>query len=258
MDGRHLRVNDMSALARAIAAQAVRPRVDRDHQTEPSSRNYANSTRAIAWGMNPRVNERGGLDMDLNAVQGGGVVEDIASGAYGYISPGLSRDPAGDLVMGLSSIALTNRPNLDLPIAARPSLNDDGGEDADELRRQREEIAAEAVDAAIEACDITPAERDYHLSSIRSSDSLRSGLQAFRDHLAARRKAGAVPSESLQQRTSPRGAPPPRTPPAAFTGMPGAEIIDESRVSLHESIVNYAAKRQISYREAAVELGAQS
>ena len=105
----------MAALAAAIGAQAVAPRIDFDHRTERTSPTFAGSTRAEGWLSNFRVNGNGGLDADMQ-------LGDMATAAimreeYRHLSPALTHDSAGT-VTGLSSVALVNDPNFDLLVRA--------------------------------------------------------------------------------------------------------------------------------------------
>ena len=114
-DGRRYRVKSMAALAAAIGAQAVAPRIDFDHRTERISPTFAGSTRAEGWLSNFRVNGNGGLDADMQ-------LGDMAAAAimreeYRHLSPALTHDSAGE-VTGLSSVALVNDPNFDLRVRA--------------------------------------------------------------------------------------------------------------------------------------------
>ena len=114
-DGRRYRVKSMAALAAAIGAQAVAPRIDFDHRTERTSPTFAGSTRAEGWLSNFRVNGNGGLDADMQL--GDAVAMAIGRGEYRYLSPALTHDSAGE-VTGLSSVALVNDPNFDLRVRA--------------------------------------------------------------------------------------------------------------------------------------------
>lgn len=114
-DGRRFRVKSMAALAAAINAQAVVPRVDFDHRTERSSPTFAGSTAAEGWLSNFRVNGSGGMDADM--ALGDKAAEAIRNGGYRYLSPALVTDKAGE-VTGLSSVALVNNPNFNLRVRA--------------------------------------------------------------------------------------------------------------------------------------------
>ena len=110
-DGRRFRVADMAALAAAINAQAVAPRIDFDHRSERASPTFAGSTRAEGWLSNFRVNANGGLDANMEL--GPAAAAAIRSGEYRYLSPALALDKGGEIV-GLSSVALVNDPNMKL------------------------------------------------------------------------------------------------------------------------------------------------
>ena len=114
-DGRRWRAESMTALAAAINAQSVRPRIDFDHRTERSSPTFAGSTRAEGWLSNFRVNTNGGLDADMELHDM--AATEIVRGAYRYLSPALIFDKGGN-VIGLSSVALVNDPNFDLRVRA--------------------------------------------------------------------------------------------------------------------------------------------
>ena len=110
-DGRTYKVQDMAALAAAIAAQPVAPRLDFDHRSERKSPTFAGSTRAEGWLSNFRVNARGGIDADLEPNET--AASAIANDGYRYLSPALVLDRDGN-VTGLSSVALVNDPNFSL------------------------------------------------------------------------------------------------------------------------------------------------
>lgn len=114
-DGRRYRVRDMAALARAINAQEVTPRVDFDHRSERRSPTFSGSTAAEGWLSNFRVSARGGLEADFALSDHAAHM--IRSEGYRYLSPALMLDKAGE-VTGLSSVALVNDPNFTLRLRA--------------------------------------------------------------------------------------------------------------------------------------------
>ena len=70
-DGRDWTIaGDMAQLAAAVNVQPVGVRVDFDHQSEPISPTFGDSTAARGWAVHFRVNARGGLDADLDLQPG--------------------------------------------------------------------------------------------------------------------------------------------------------------------------------------------
>lgn len=110
-DGRRYRVRDMAALADRINAQAVRPRVDVDHQSERTSPTFRGSSEASGWLSNFRVGASGGIEADFDLREG--AIRAIRDGGYRYLSPALVHTKDGE-VFGLSSVALVNDPNFEL------------------------------------------------------------------------------------------------------------------------------------------------
>lgn len=110
-DGRRFRVKSMAALAVAIGAQAVAPRIDFDHRSERSSPTFTGSTAAAGWLSNFRVNENGGIDADMALGDEAAIA--IRDGRYRHLSPAFELNKEGEII-GLSSVALVNDPNLAL------------------------------------------------------------------------------------------------------------------------------------------------
>ena len=275
-DGRRQYVADMGALAAAIGAQAVQPRIDCDHVSERTSPTFAGSTAALGWVRHPRLNARGGIDADLHV--DAATRERLGSEEYRYLSPALRLD-GEERIIGLSSVALVNDPNL--PLAPLQVHNQAGaaasGEGAagtapdpqvEEARRLMSEAAAEAVDLAVEHGSILPREREYHLSAITThAGGVRAGIAAFRAHVAAsgEGEGGAAPGadadarRALMARTGPRGAPPGRTGALAappFDAPPDVGPATPERLALHAQITDYARTHGVSYRDAVEQFGA--
>ncbi len=259
LDGRSHVVDDVEELARAINAQAVAPRIDFDHHSEPGSRAHTGSTEAQGWVRNARVDGEGGLtaDLEFNAA----ARQKVTDGAYRYLSPALALGDDGESVVGLSSVALVNNPNLPLrvsPNARRPrrTLAEREAEltrREGELALQEQQAAARAVEAAVAAGRIAPAQREYHLSAIATHQAGPvAGLRAFEAYLSGGGDQGGSP---LTRRTGPRGTPARR--PAgvpAFRQPADALPPTEERLALHAQIARHAQERNISYRDAVVEL----
>ena len=279
-DGRRQYAPDMAALAAAIAAQPVQPRIDRDHTSERTSPTFNGSTEARGWVRSPRVNARGGIDADLHLDADTRAA--VGRDAYRYLSPALRLDTE-ERITGLSSIALVNDPNLNL-VPLRPhneevmdrSASTTRADTADsapdpqveEARRLMSELATETVDLAVEDGRILPRDRDYHLAAITShSGGVRAGIAAFRAHVAGAVEGAGGGSEerqggqtkTLMSRTGPRGAPPGRTGAPgvpAFQGPIDVLPPTPERLALHANIIEHAKTHGISYRDAVQVFGA--
>ena len=270
---RRQRVADGPRLVEALNAQALRARVDFDHKSEPTSPTFAGDTSAEGWLSDYRLNSRGGIDAD--AELGTAALQSLRDKKYRYVSPALMLNHAGDVV-GLSSIALVNNPNL--PLEA-PALNTE----TDDVKT-KEQLAAEAalaermqklaeresafekralnaaesnVDAAIEAGRILPAQRDFYLGAIKThADGIEAGTAAFNAVLATPEDK-KTPTSVLAQRIGPTGQPPADATRmnAAYQTPAGWSPPGEERLDLHAKIADYATKRGIPYRQAALEFG---
>lgn len=276
-DGRRQRVTDAGALVAALNAQASAARVDFDHRSEPGSPTWERSTEAEGWLSNYRLNHRGGIDADVEL--GARALERVRAKRYRYVSPALLID-ADDVVVGLSSLALVNNPNM--PLAA-PSIHSEsdmsGDTDPKALQARIEDLekqldtsrtatvtllanaAAQAVERAVTAGRITPAQKDYHLDSIKShKDGIEAGIAAFNAFSGSGTDAapGSIDTGTLARRVGPTGTPPGAgggTTPA-FPVPHGWSPPSEERLALHARISEHARARGISYRDAVVELGA--
>ena len=269
-DGRRQYVADMGALAAAIAAQAVQPRIDYDHVSERVSPTFNGSTAARGWVRHPRLNARGGIDADLHV--DAATRERLGSEEYRYLSPALRLD-GEERIIGLSSIALVNDPNLPLaPLRVHNQANAGAGAtgtapdpQVEEARRLMAEAATEAVDLAVEHGQILPRDREYHLSAITThAGGVRAGIAAFRTHVAAGEGeaapgADADARQALMARTGPRGVPPGRTgalAAPAFDAPPDVGPATPERLALHAQITDYARTHGVSYRDAVEQFGA--
>ena len=270
-DGRRQYVADMGALAAAIGAQAVQPRIDCDHVSERTSPTFSGSTAALGWVRSPRLNARGGIDADLHV--DAATRERLGSEEYRYLSPALRLD-GEERIIGLSSMALVNDPNLPLaPLRVHNQADAGAGAtgtapdpQVEEARRLMAEAADEAVDLAVEHGQILPRDREYHLSAITThAGGVRAGISAFRTHVAASHEGGAAPGadadarQALMARTGPRGVPPgPRGALAApaFDAPPDVGPATPERLALHAQITDYARTHGVSYRDAVEQFGA--
>ena len=277
-DRRRQRVADAGALAAALNAQPVLARVDFDHASEPTSPTYAHSSVAQGWLVRYRLNHRGGIDADMEL--GADALDSIRAKKYRYISPALHLD-RNDTVVGMSSLALVNNPNFRLTapsIHSESDMPDDTDPKAlqakiDALEKQLDEsrratnavlnnAAAQAVDQAVTAGRILPAQKDYHLGAIQShADGIEAGIAAFNAFAGAGTDApGSAPTGALTQRIGPTGRPPSESDAPAGAGefpVPnGWTPPSKERLDLHARIATHARQRGISYREAVIELGA--
>lgn len=217
-DGRRQRVPDVRALVDRLNHQDVRARVDRDHQSEPTSKTYIGTTAAGGWLSSYRANARGGIDADMALSDE--FRELLRQKRYRYVSPGYLI-AADDTVIGLSSLALVNNPNLPL--------------DAPALHAEQAHAAAEqAVDAAIRNGWIAPRARDYHIGAIaRHAGGVAQGIEAFTAFLNA--EFGAQVNRH-----------------AAALTVPHGYMARGRRLALHAEIAHTARTEDISYRDALV------
>ena len=271
-DGRKHRVPDVSALSGALNAQAVQPRVDFDHASEPSSATFNGSTGAEGWLENFRINARGGIAAD--ARMGDDAHAALRRRRYRYLSPAVLVNARNEVV-GLSSAALVNNPNFDLK---PPATHNQGAGDLEEreakLKRDQEDLkrdqAAQAqaalhaatatVEAAIVAGQIPAPQKDYHVAAIQGhAEGVWAGITAFNEAFGTDAGGGgAAATNDLTRRVAPRGAPPAqhgRHERLAFRTAPGAAPPGEDQLELHRNVAEYAAKRGISFRQAVSEYG---
>lgn len=259
------RVSDPVALAAAMEAQLVQVRVDFDHETEPGAgAAYRGTSAARGWLRGFGVRD-GAIEATMHGAEALGAV---AAGRFRHVSPALWRRQDDGEVLGASSLALTNRPNLVLePLTTRHGgdmKDDDERGDAREADLKRREADVERREADVERHDRAAAEaavdravadgriredqKEFFLHSIRGhvSGSLR-GVEAFE---AAFPGAGNLAEpNALTRRIAPAGAPP-RAAPAlhALPWTGGAED--------HEAIVRMAAAHGVDFREALRRIGA--
>ncbi len=272
-DGRVQRVRDVAQLAAALNAQSSLARVDRDHRSEPSAATFAGTTAAEGWASHYRVNARGGIDaeLELNA----SLTQSLRAKEYRYLSPALLV-ARNDDVVGLSSVALVNNPNFPLPAPQINSERDMSPEDTVESLKAekaaletklaasdktsadlRANAAAQAVDKAIEAGHLLPAEKDYHLSAIKGHiEGVEKGIESFNALMAAKGEAPTKRTTDLTRRIGPAGPPPSGAEAPAYPTPHGWHGPSEERLGLHAKIAAHAAQRGITYRDALVEFGA--
>ena len=273
-DGRQHRLSDPAALAAALNAQAIDVRLDFDHRSEPVSPTYHDSTAAEGWARTFRANARGGIDAELTLHAE--AARRLRGGAYRYLSPALTLSPALE-VDGLSSIALTNSPNLPLsaPEVHMTQKTTTQTTDAAQLATREAALAARekaadqlvltaatrAVEQAVAAAQILPAHKDFHLAAIRShKEGIEAGLTAFAAFVGASADTGggvdlqALGARTLQSRVGPRGAPRSSTAPAV--PLPAGYQSDADQLALHATIADHAKARGITFRAAALEFGA--
>ena len=248
------RVSDPAALAAALNAQHPDVRIDFDHQSEPRSRTFRGSTAAEGWAKNFRVAAGGAIEAALELSSF--ARHSIESGRYRYLSPAIWFEKDTGEVIGMSSLALVNNPNLQLRLndGEQPSI-----ENRERRAAEREEAATRlmmnaaerSVDAAVQDKRLAPAQKGFVLNSIRTHpDGIEKGIEAFE----AAFPAGSPALNSLDRRTAPAGAPA-AAPAARFHGPQGAAV-SEDGLQLHAQVAQHAQQRGISYRQAVMELGA--
>ena len=271
-DGRQHRLSDPAALAASLNAQAIDVRLDFDHRSEPASPTYHDSTAAEGWARTFRANARGGIDAELTLHAE--AARRLRGGAYRYLSPALTVSPALE-VNGLSSIALTNSPNLPLSAPEVHMTETTTTQDAAQLATREAALAARekaadqlvlhaatrAVEQAVDAAQILPAHKDFHLAAIQShKEGIEAGLTAFAAFVGASADTAdgvdlhALGAHTLQSRVGPRGAP--RSAAAPAVPLPAGYQPAEDQLALHATIADHAKGRGITFRAAAIEFGA--
>ena len=275
-DGRPQRVRDAAKLVATLNGQTIGARVDRDHRSEPRSKTFAGTTEAEGWVSNYRLNARGGVDADAELDPE--LITRLRMKKYRYVSPALLLNAANDVV-GLSSVAVVNNPNLPLPA---PAVNSTGSPmDKDELKAKQSELdereskiqareaaaktllenaAEQAVDQAIVAGTILPAQKDYHLSAIKAHGAgIEKGIEAFNAFTGTGAGNTGVATTVLTRRVGPTGKPPSgRDQAPAFPVPNGWQPPGDERIELHSQIAAYAQKRGIPYVQAVTEFGANN
>lgn len=279
-DGRRFRMKDPATLAAAINAQAVAARIDFDHRSERTSPTFNGSTAAEGWVKNARVNARGGIDADLDLISWAAMT--LRVGSYRYLSPALIHTTDME-VRGLSSVAMVNDPNFDLPAptihATEPNVDDETIAEREEALKAREQAADEralnaatrAVDQAVADGKVPAAAKDAHLETIKAhKDGIDAGLNAFEKLVeASATDAGGERGgtagldgdalKTLQTRVAPSGAPAANAAGAQAPTFPtpaGMEAPGQERLSLHQKIADYARTNGVSYRDAVEHFGA--
>lgn len=272
-NGRPQRIADPAALVARLNAQEVAARVDFDHRSEPRSPTFSGSTEAEGWASAYRLNARGAIVADVELADA--AYARVRERKYRYLSPALLLD--GDDVVGLSSVALVNNPNLPLGL---PAVNSEVAVDDKQKQKQaeldkreselkaREDEAAkaalnaaeQAVDAAIRSERILPAQKDYHLNAIRAHPGgVWKGIESFNAFVGgAAGDATQGLAQTLTARTGPAGKPPETLGGEApqFPALNGVQGPSDERLALHGKIAEYATKRGIPYRQAVIEFGA--
>ena len=270
-DGRRQRVSDPHRLAAELNAQAVDVRIDFDHRSEPTSKTFKDSTAADGgWARDFRATASGAIDATL--MLSAEAADALRKKKYRYLSPGLLGRRGTGEVVGMTSLALVNNPNMAL---GAPTVHNDMGNEteptAGELNAQRGALkkrqeafdervlnsAEAAVDKAVEDKRLMPAQKDFVLHGIKTHEKgVEAGLAAFEKAYAA--DVVSVETNALDKRVGPRGAPRREADGQAprFNSAPGYADVDEEQLDLHGKVADYARKRGISYREAVLEFGA--
>ena len=113
----------------------------------------------------------------------------------------------------------------------------------------------QVVNQAIAANRILPAQKDYHLSAIKThAGGIEQGIEAFNGFADGDKTKDAT--AVLEQRIAPSGAPRTRPGSPTYPTPNGWEPPGDERLELHAKIADHARKRGISYRDAVVEFGA--
>ena len=268
--GRTHRMSSPARLAAALNAQEVDVRIDFDHGTEDVAKTFAGTTEAKGgWLSDFRAEVNGAISAALALSADG--ADKLRRKLYKYMSPGLYLGRRGEIV-AMSSLALLNNPNMDLPA---PALNADGDADDEEAAlkkredalKKREEAANErdlnaataAVDRAVEDERLLPAQREFMLNAIQAhADGIVAGIAAF--EAAHPAETAEVDTNALQQRIAPAGAPKKKAGAAPAFRMPAGsqaqQPTDES-LQLHARVLEHAQAGGKAYRDSVVELAAQ-
>ena len=269
--GRTHRMSSPARLAAALNAQEVDVRIDFDHGTEDVAKTFAGTTEAKGgWLSDFRAEVNGAISAALALSADG--ADKLRRKLYKYMSPGLYLGRRGEIV-AMSSLALLNNPNMDLPV---PALNaaDGGADDEEAALKAREEAvkkreeeaeqrdlnaATAAVDRAVEDERLLPAQREFALNAIQAHDNgIVAGIAAF--EAAYPVETAGVDTNALQQRIAPTGAPRKRPAAAPAFRMPAesqAQQPTDESLQLHARVLEHAQAGGKAYRDSVLELAAQ-
>lgn len=155
-DGRRFRIDDAAALVAAFDRDII---VDEDHESE----SWAGSTRASGWIRELRVVAQAEAGFDVPGIWGRvdwtpEGAECVKSLSYRFLSPAFYRwfdDDGVQHVAKLSSVALTNRPNLDLKALNRAGASAPNAPAEDSSHMKPEQLAALRASLGL-AADASP------------------------------------------------------------------------------------------------------
>ena len=284
--GRRQRVGDPVALAARINGQSVGVRIDFDHQTEAVSPTFSGSTAAVGWVSDFRAMPSGSIAALLKLSDEAAAT--VRQGKYRYLSPALllsgSRSSPAE-VIGMSSLALVNSPNLQLPIG---SLHGAEGPNVADLRRredaleERERNYAHAIiDDAIKDGRLQKGARLWAWASIRDHDhGMGAGIAAFEAAFMAppatqlqhfrlpegyvvTRQGAALHARVLQvaqslgvsYRDAADAVAAERTPADFARRLPEGYVVTRQGAALHARVLQVAQPLGVSYRDAVLEVG---
>lgn len=259
-NGSRLRMADPAALAAALNAQLPQVRLDFDHTSERISPNFDGSTAADGWFGAFRATPEGGIEGRLDSVTA--KARDRLP-QYRYVSPATMFDQGTREVIGLSSVAAVNDPNMPLRLPEGLTLHD-ASADGDEALKAREEavkaredeaaamlnsLAEQAVDKAVADKRFPPAHKDHHLLAIKAHpEGVAKGVEQFNALMAGSEEDPTV--AGLDARKAPEGDPKRKAPAPRFTVPDGARPPSEERLALHAKIQTIAQERNLTYAEA--------
>ena len=268
LDGREQRITDPAALVDALNQQTPQARIDFDHQTEPTSHTYRGSSAAEGWASEYQLEPNGAISALLKLREW--AMHRVRSREYRYLSAAVMMMRDTKEIVGMSSVSLLNNPNLMVPAlnaqaaatpptAATPPASEDlvARETKVAAREQAAQTlltnaATRAVDAAVAAKRLLPAQKDFALAAVLNhADGVEKGLDAFE----AAYPGEVAALQTLDTRIGPQGQPAGAAEAPRFHATAGRPV-DQDQLQRHAQVAQHACDRKISYRDAVLELGA--
>lgn len=168
-DGRKWRLSEPKKVADAFNQQNVALVIDYEHASEVLAPNGTEAP-AAGWIEGVEVREDGSVWGKVDWTEKAN--NSITSKEYRYISPAFTHSPSGEIIK-LSSVALTNKPNLDLKALnsqqdwseVAKALNIENISSPQDilhaLNREKDSVVKRAVDDVIAQAIFCPAQREH-------------------------------------------------------------------------------------------------
>ena len=277
LDGRRFGLPEggLMALAEQINRQKIKVRLDFDHESEPSSGSYRGATAARGWLSNFRAADAG-MEADVSLMPDANWA--IETLRYRYLSPSLMYNARG-VIVGMSSVALTNRPALGGETALnqfQPNPNENPIMPTEKLTEQEKALAAReanlaeqekamnekmtvllaaTIDKAVVDGVITAAEKaPIQALAAANVNGIQAGIDELTKVFDARKDQPDAAGEALLSgRVVPAGAPP-KAAAVAGDAVPAGFTVTPERAALHAKIQTLSLERGIPYEDAALSI----